>query len=228
MTTQNQVRFVLGLLLLSAAPATAQTGRVGIGVNGGSLGIGGEVSVRLTDRLVARTGYTTWTIDRQRYLEGIRYKIQGKLQAIPVLLDFHPSRGTLRFTAGVLLQPPQVELLAGNPGSLTIGGNSYNSTQVSAVHGQIKAASVAPLVGFGFDRTLFTRSRVTAGFDFGIAYLGEPKPTFTATTTLTGPALTQLEENLTLEEEQLQDGINDIPTGFRIYPMIAFSLKLRI
>ena len=140
-----------------------------------------------------------------------------------VVNRFHPGRGTFRLTAGAILQPPEVNLLAGNPGTLTIGSNSYLAPSGGGVR-QNQAASMPR--SSGSDSIAPSLPRADSPRDrFGIAYLGEPKPTFTATTTLTGPRLPTRKPILNRKnsvagwDKRYPDRLQ------RFYPMIAFSFK---
>lgn len=222
--------FSMVMAVVAALPAAAQIGPFAIGVKAGTLGFGAEAALHLAGPLAVRANYTGYTINQNSNIKGIAYAIKAKLSGASVILDLHPTKGAFRLSAGMVFNTPKFTLDATNPGTMTIGHTAYNSSQVSHLQGAVAIKSSAPYFGLGFDKAVFTKGRVAFGFDLGILMWGVPSPSLTRTgnTTLTGASLAQLNTDIATAVADVRSKIDSIPTKLKYWPVLGFSLKVRM
>lgn len=184
-------KLMLGLMLMAvgaagvasaAAPAPAPEPDPGIGLSltVGSLGVGGDVTVGLTENLNIRAGlsYFTWTQD------GVgggndQKDLKLDLLNVPITLDWHPLTGNgFRISAGVMFNNDSGEVSAKNGQTVSINDVDY---QVSALNGKIDFNHVGPYLGIGYGNAADTSAHWHFSSDLGVVYLGLPSVTLEAT-----------------------------------------------
>src|ERR1700730_15882818 len=165
--------------------STSEGPRVGIGVRFSTLGLGGEVAVRLANRINVRGGFNALSIHHNVTSNGINYAGQARFRSAEAHLDFflvgsfHVSPGLLVYNgnnANVNISIP-----AGQ--TFTIGGTTYESGDASSANGPItgnltvKFNRVAPeiLIGTGNLVPRGHRRHWSFNGDFGFEYEGSPK-----------------------------------------------------
>lgn len=215
--------------LLFAMPVQAQIGPFAVGAKASTLGLGVEATMRLTGPLALRASYNSYTISTTSQSDDseIDFDVKLKLQGTPITLDLHPTGGSFRISGGMVFNTPTGELTATNATTMTIGGDTYNPGEVGRLKGEIHGRKNAPYLGIGFDNAVFSRSRISFGFDLGVVAVGTLEPGLTAETSLSGAAKAQLDANIDRELQKVRDQIADLPAGAKYYPVIGLSLKLR-
>jgi hypothetical protein len=163
-----------------ARPSDSEGSRVGVGVKISTLGIGGEVAVRLADRLNVRGGVSGFGLSHNLSSDGINYAGHVKLISGDAHLDvflfrsFHVSPGLLFYNGN------GVNANASVPGGQTfsVGGTQYESSTADPVMGtgKVTFTKVAPEITIG------TGNLVPRGYrhwsintEFGFAYTGAAK-----------------------------------------------------
>ncbi len=211
---------------LAVLPAAGQ-GPLAVGGRASTLGFGGEAAFRVAGPLAIRVAHTRQTISRDEDIEGIDFHIDGRLQGTMVGIDLHQGNGAFRLSGGLVVGTPEIALTATNAGSMTIGGRDYSPGEVGELVGSIRGKKNAPYLAIGLDRSVFSRNRVSAGFEVGLVSIGTPNPTYTATTTLTGAERAELDEGIEQEVRELRESIADLPGGAKYFPLIGVTLKIR-
>jgi hypothetical protein len=215
-------------VVLASVGANAASAQFAVGVKASTLGIGGEGAFHLTGPLVLRASINSYSVNQTSEEEGITYDIKAQLRGTPVMIDLHPTKGAFRLTAGMVFNTPRVTLNAQNTGTIEIGDQSYDTSDISSLQGSISGKKNAPYLGLGFDKSVFAKGRIAFGFELGVVMIGSPDPVLTPVTTLTGEAKAQLEASIEAELVELRAKIADVPTGAKYFPMVGFSLKIRM
>jgi hypothetical protein len=226
---------------LPAAPAPApQEGvksgpRVGIGITGGTLGVGGQVAVRILGPLNVRAGFSGFGIGYNFSNDGINYAARLRLEGAPATVDFfffhgmHLSGGALLYDGNRITGTASVS----SGTTFTLNSVTYESSAASPITGNVGVTfrKAAPLAGIGFGN-LVPRGRrhwsITTDLD--VAYSGSPN----AALSLTGLACnagsttancqnvatnSTIQSNVTAE----QASINSKMHFFKIYPVFSLG-----
>jgi hypothetical protein len=210
--------------VLCSPVAFADTGDIGVGVKGSTLGIGGEVTVGLTPGFNLRSGYNGFTYDGTASESDIKYDYSLKLSSIPVLLDWHPFDASgFRLTAGALFNSNEVKATGTPSGTYKIGDVTYLATDVGTLTGKVTFNDVAPFLGIGWGNAVGKNSALSLAFDIGVVFQESPKVSLVANGgTLVNDSTFKSE--LAKEENNLKHDID----GFKYYPVIALGLTYQL
>jgi hypothetical protein len=207
--------------LALALPAGTSAQTIGIGVRAGTLGLGGEVSVRLLDNLAVRGGIGAIPLEHSNTFSDIDYTIKPTSPLANLGVDFHPGAGGFRIGGGLLFIPNNTTLDGEYSGTVRIGNNTYSDAEVGALRGELDHGAMAPYVNAGFGRTVAPG----VGFfvDLGAAFLAEPGLTLTAS----GQASEREEFQQDLERER-QRAEEDARKYLRVLPIISIGVRFGV
>ncbi|UUR07569.1 hypothetical protein [Sphingomonas glaciei] len=210
-------------MALVASPALAQTrtSSVGVGITGGTLGVGPEVGWRSTNFGV-RGSATFFSLSRGVDSDGIEYDGDLKLRSFGGSLDFYPGGGGFRLSGGVRVGKNRVELTA-SPAATTsveVGDATYTGAQIGTLSGEVRAKKVAPTLTLGYGGGV--GSGVYFGIDAGAMFQGKPR---VRSLTATGPiaANAAFQTQLANERREIEDDIDN----FKVYPILQLGLGYR-
>ncbi|NTU58851.1 MAG: hypothetical protein HGB00_08055 [Chlorobiaceae bacterium] len=211
---------VAAALFLCATPsAFAGTGDVAIGIKGGTLGIGGEVTMNLVPNLNIRSGYNAFNYSGNASKSDIDYDYELKLQTIPVLVDLYPfSDSGFRISSGILVNNNEVTATAKPQSSYKIGDLSYNPAQLGILTGKIDFNNVAPYAGIGWGNAVGKNSSLSLTCDLGVMFQGTPKVSLLASGPIASDPTFQSE--LAKEVTKVKDSTDNI----NYYPVISIGL----
>ena len=210
---------VIACLAFSMTPSIAHAEDHSIGAKIGMLGLGVEYAYHVSERLAVRGGIygASYTFDDTQ--SDIDYELDLELDSIAVGVDFHPTKGALRLSVGALSNSNGIAAQSNPTQSFTIGGTTYDASDVGTLRAEIGFDSVAPFFGIGWD---FARTkRVGVTLDFGIISQGSPKARLSADGPILGDP--QFADDLALEERELQDSLDD----FDLYPFASLGFAVR-
>jgi len=211
-----------------ARPAAAQ---LTVGVQAGTLGIGGDLAWPLAPQLAVRVAGHAWSgISRSERAGGNRYQARLDLGNAAALLDWHPAGGGFRVSAGAMVDANRVEgdSEPSSAGTYTIGNLQLPASLVGTLHGKIDFATVAPYLGVGWG----TAPRAGPGFgvaaDLGVAFQGRPRVTLTPEPPPGSPlnlpaAMALLAPELALEQAKVEQKID----GYRYFPVLSVGISYR-
>jgi len=227
-TVAGTIAFVL--LSASIAPvAAADVPAMAVAVRAGTTGIGLDYNIALGQSFSARVGYSGLNYNHSVSTSDVDYDGTLKLSMLSGLLDWYPFHGGFHLTVGAVGNGTKLDV-TGTPaagGSYTINGNTYTSSDVGSLSGQLKFGnSVAPYVGLGWGNPV-GHSHLHFLVDIGAIYGGTPSVSLTAHC---GPAIptgspecTQLQSDVQAERLKLQ---NDV-TIIKWYPVFNLGLAYR-
>lgn len=214
---------LVAMISFSLTPsAFAGTGDIGVALKGGTLGLGGEVTVGLMPSVNARAGFNTFNYDGSRTENNIKYDYKLKLQSIPVLLDWHPFEASgFRLSSGAVFNSNKINATGTPQGTYTIGGTTYTAAQIATLSGNVSFNNFAPYAGIGWGNVVGEDSGLSIAFDLGVMFQGKPNVSLAAS----GPIATDatFKTNLAREVADLESNINSL----KYYPVISLGLAYK-
>jgi len=210
----------IAVLALVAAPVVRGQGPmpISIGVRASTFGFGGEVALGLTDRVEVRGVGNYFSLGRDMDLSDVDFDVDLKLKSAGGLVDLYA--GPLRLTAGGMWNGNRLGGTATPTGTIDIGDTTYTASNIGTVAAGIDFKKFAPYLGIG----LGGRGKVGFFFDLGVMFTGSPNITYATTSTLTGAARTQLDQEVQTEIDQIEDDIK----FFKYWPMVGLGLRFRL
>lgn len=217
------------------APEPGSSPRVGIGVMVGTLGVGGQVAVRVLRPLNVRAGFSGFGIGYNFSNDGIDYGARLRLEGAQATLDYFFFHGIHISGGGLLYNGIRVTGTASVPSGSTFSLNSvtYESGAAPPVAGNaaITFRKVAPVALLGFGNLVPRGKRhwsITA--DFGAAYSGSPRAALNLTGQVCNPGHTSgptcmsvatqtVQSNVTAEQNSLNSKMNFL----KIFPIISLG-----
>ena len=205
--------------ILSTVPAQA----AGLAVSGrsGTLGLGGELNVDLLVDLNARFGATFFSLDFDEEFDDVEYDLDIDLQNFPLSLDWYPFDDSFHLTGGIIINDSNIRLDATPLGEVTIGDNTYTAGELGRLRGEADFNQVAPYVGIGWGNAFGSDRRWGFMTDLGIAFIGSPDVSLSATGTIAGDPV--FADDIEEEEQEIEDDLEH----FKIYPVLSLSLFFR-
>ncbi len=205
---------------LAVQPAMAADGKVAIGLTGGTLGLGPEVSFRVAQKLGVRLNGGFYDYDHSDELDDIDYDATLKLNSFGAALDWYPAGGGFRLSAGARSNGNKIDLVGTPTSSVEIGDVTYTPAQVGTLSGTIKTKDLAPVLSLGYGGKI--AKGFTLSFEVGVMFQGSPKiENLAATGSLAsnGAFLAEIEE----EELEIEDDAKD----FKYYPIVQLGFLYR-
>jgi hypothetical protein len=213
-------KLVLTAACVALCSSTAFAQTVGIGIKGGTLGVGGDLAVQLHERVGVRAGIGIFPLTPKFNVSDIRWAIDLPSPQYSAMLDLF-LLGPLRLTGGVMLSPDDIIVdadLSGVTTTVDIGGTAYQVSDVGTLTGVIVNKDIAPYAGIGLGRV---GGRGLGFFlDAGVAFQGAPTVTLSSSGgTLSGNAV--LNTALNTESGQIEDAVDLI----KYYPVLQLGIR---
>jgi hypothetical protein len=199
-------------------PAGPEARPFSIGVNGGTLGIGPELGLRINGLLGVRAVANFLDASYDRSISGVAYRFDGHLRSGGALLDLYPFAGGFRLTGGLRINGNNADTTGTAAGNVTIGANAYTPAELGTLTGSVKFNRVAPYAGLGYAAGI---GPVILAVDAGVLFQGRPKVSLAANGSSAGSAA--LQADLASEEGTVQHKIE----WTEWYPAISLSLLYR-
>jgi hypothetical protein len=111
--------------------------------------------------------------------EEWKYSAKVKLLSVSALADWHPFRGSFRFTGGALFNLNKSEATLYPIKTYKIGGTLYTPLLLGNASATVTLNKVAPYLGIGFGRPT-SGNCFAFSMDLGVIYQGSPKVDLTA------------------------------------------------
>ena len=195
----------------------------GVGGELSTLGIGFNLShVLYKDYLDLRFNVNYFTYSSN--VSGNPYEVN--MNTYGLLLDYKPFGGIFRVSGGLYYDNNNLQLSAGTQ-SLSLNGQTYNSSQFSNLSSSVNFAPIAPYIGIGFGSTSnLSQDRKGLYFtgDLGVLY-SNPTVSINATCTSgTGVDCNSFNSNLSAQKNNIQ---NILTSYGQFYPVIGFGVGYR-
>ena len=210
------------VLPLLAFPGVAPAD-TSLGIRGGTLGGGVELSYALSQRAAVRLNADGYNRTQSKTHDNIDYDMKLKLQTGSLLGDWFPFANNFRISAGAMLNRNKFSM-KGLPtgGTFTINGTTYPASDVGSFDAQVDFNKAAPYFGIGYGRPI--NSGLSLIFDLGVMSQGSPKSKINVTCGPTAPqgstTCTNLQNDAAAEQSKLDDSLH----SFKYYPVISLGL----
>lgn len=210
---------LFALFALVTDPPVLSAQGLAIGARAGSMGLGGEVALGLSDSFVLRGGFGVFPYDYDGEFDGEEYTVTFPTSIWSAGVDYYPGGGSIRFMGGIMGRSGDLEAETGWTDGREIGDEFFEGS--GSLTGTLDQGSVAPFVGLGFGK------HTAGGFgffmDIGVAFTGEPDVKLVPGGTVA--SLPGIDQALREEEARLQD---DSGSYLEYWPMLSLGFKLPI
>jgi hypothetical protein len=159
---------LIGVLVIAPTAVAAQG--LGFGVFGGTLGLGGEAAIGVTDRFVVRGGYGFMPFEPSVTVSDLEVTLDLP-SSYHVGIDLYVNNA-LRFGGGVLFRTDDPSVKGTFQSPQEIGGTTFQPSEIGTLTGVFDARDRAPYLLLGFGR--HTEPRVGLFIDLGVVFVGEP------------------------------------------------------
>ena len=208
-----------GLVLALGVPTEARA-QVGIGARASTLGVGVELSYRLSKGIGVRIGGNLFELSKDAAIENIDYRITPHLENGTAIVDLFPVGGAFHLSGGFLLNNNRVKMVARVNQNIDIGGTTYTPQQVGSLIGTLSFRKIAPYFGLGFGG----RGRFAVLFDLGVGITGTPRIGLVGNTSLTGTSKADFDANVAEELAQVRSEI-DGKSYLKFHPVLSLGFR---
>jgi len=221
----GKIMSVILLLILSVllflVTGCANSGGLAVSGKAGTLGLGGELTTRMTSNINARVGVNALDLDFDAEAEDVEYDVGLELRSFTALLDWHIFDDPFRISAGILVNENELSLKASPTTTEELGGTPYTPDEIGTLSGRVDFDDLAPYVGIGWGNALDRNQRWGFYFDLGVAYTRSPHIALKANGSLASDPAFQAD--LARERDDIEDKLK----RFRFYPVISIGLFYR-
>jgi hypothetical protein len=203
---------------LLAAPQILSGQGAAIGARAGTLGLGGEAAIGLTDSFVLRGGYGWFPLEFEDTYDDVAYTVSLPSSIGTVGIDLYPGGGSFRLMGGVMFRQGDISMKTEDLASLgQIGDTEYD--ELGTLTGRLETKSTAPFAGIGFGR--HTRAGFGLSMEFGVAFVGDPQVILEAEGPITEVA--GFQEDLQREADNIEE---DFGGYLKYWPIVSIGLKI--
>lgn len=218
-----------GALLALAAFAVSGSAQAQLGAavtaDLGTTGAGVHLVVPMESYLNGRFGANYFKHDFEKRSGLVDYKLDGKLATFDVLFDWYVvPHSSFRLTGGLLYNGSRFDAVGvpGAGGKFTFNGNTYATTDIGSLKGDVTFRRAAPYIGIGWGNALTPNKRWNFGADIGAFWQGKARVNLIPYGCTTSNAVCgKLAKDVAVEELRLQDEAAD----FKVYPVLRASVS---
>lgn len=209
---------ILGFLVCSLIPINIYAQKkLAIGINGGSTGIGGEITYRLNDRLNVRAGYHTLNYTQTGSYDdlevGIDYDGSLETKSLSAFVDFYPFKKFLKLSAGIFSLDWAIDGVALPNESYEFEDREFSTERLGSLDANIQyPEGIAPYLGLGFGNQVASGIPLKLIIDIGVIKTGAPEITMNGTGMIAPTADNAI---------SFQEGLNE----FEWYPVVKLGLS---
>ncbi len=214
--------------LTSFSSVYADPGSLSVGAKAGTLGLGGEVGLGVSEQLALRGGANSLAFSFDTTISHVDYEMEPELKNLSFLLDWHPFTNSFRITGGLFINDNSIAI-TGKPDldyylkDVTIPGEYQGLVDDLSENAKISGAAdmntLAPYVGIGWNSNSQHEQGWGVSIDLGVMFMGSPALSeLTLSTTykeeeykISSSELDELES----ERKELQDELDK----FEYYPV---------
>lgn len=167
----------LSTALFLAVPAAVSAQGLGIAARAGTLGVGAEIALGLTNWFVIRGGAGLMPFEPSTSIEDIDVTLILP-EWFNVGVDVYLG-GSFRIGGGVLFKSDDPRVEGNFTTDQDIGGRSFTPAELGTLTGVLSSRDKAPYALIGFGNHI--SSGIGLFLDLGVAFLGEPEINLYAT-----------------------------------------------
>ena len=203
-----------------------------IGLKAGTLGIGLDVAMPLSDHFSLRGNVNGFTYDFTDIINDalpagavdFGTVTGGDMQLLTagILVDYFPWQTGLRISAGAYYNANKFTITGDASTNIKINGNTYTNTEVNSATATLDFDNLAPYLGLGWGSDTRTKGWGVS-FDVGVMYHGTPQGVLDVQQVTPPPATSAA---ITASETQANiDIATELDkTEFKFYPVIMIGL----
>ncbi len=168
----------------SSTPHRADGSRFGLAFKTSTLGLGGDLALRIVRPINLRVGFGTFRYTADLRHDGTAYRGSLHLRSVQTVVDWFPFAASFHVSPGVVFHNGNriTAIATPPPGQVQTAGNlAYISDPQNPLTGkaQAKVGSAAPMLLVGFGNLVPRRHHFSYSVDLGVVYQGHPKSNFT-------------------------------------------------
>ncbi len=173
---------VIVTLCLSIAPSYADLG-LAIGVKGGTLGGGVEVSKSLWGPFALRVAMNklNYTLEDSIPDKDMEYDMDINLSSWSAIIDYHPWHGVFRLSGGIINNDNAFISTIQSTKDYTAGGRTFTIEDQGALTATVDWDPMVPYVGIGWGDSTEKDKFFGVNVDFGAMFQNSPKVTLNGT-----------------------------------------------
>jgi len=173
---------VIVTLCLSIAPSYADLG-LAVGVKGGTLGGGVELSKSLWGPFALRLGLNklNYTLNDSIPDKDMKYDMDINLSSWSAIIDYHPWHGVFRLSGGVINNDNAFVSTIQSTKNYTAGGRTFTTEDQGTLTATIDWDPMVPYVGIGWGDSTEKGKFFGVNVDFGAMFQNSPKVTLDGT-----------------------------------------------
>ncbi len=215
---------LLGLLLGFLTQQPARAIDFGVSAGGGSMGVGGSVSVGVLPKaLNVRAGIGNFTFNDDFEDAGIRYDAELTLGGSYLLADWFPFKSGFRLTAGIFNNNNELSGEANLAEPIQVGPRTYDQEDIGSLEATVGFSSTAPYFGIGYGNAADGEMGLGFSFDLGVMIQGSPDIDLRAEGG-TEVDTAEFQDDLAAEEAELEDELDSL-VNLELYPVVALGLS---
>lgn len=190
----------------------------GLGGSVSTLGVGFDVTIRLSDNFNARTAYRRADVSADFTNGDFRYEVEMDSKATLLALDWHPFASGFRVSGGAFLGGFDFTGISRcRQAFCRVGNGDYAGVIVGDVTLEAETGSRNPYIGIGYGNAAKTKG---LGFsaDLGMMFTTNQKVNLTSSNEgTTCSPITPCGQDVAAEEKRLED-------EFEMYPFIGVGM----
>ena len=204
------------LLALSLLAVPACAADLSLAVTGGTLGVGPEVGLRISDTFGLRGNATFLSVSHHFGSSDLDYDGRLKLRSGGAMLDLFPFGGGFRLSAGGRYNGNRARVVATPTGNASVGGQTFTPAQIGTLTGNGKVKTLAPTATLGWGGK--PGKGFLFGFEAGALFQGRARVSdFTSSTGLIP------QPRIDAERLDIQHDVDK----FKVYPLVQVALGWR-
>ena len=204
-----------------------------IGLKAGTLGIGLDVAMPLSDHFSLRGNVNGFKYDFTDVINdalpagaidfGTVTGGDMELLTAGILVDYFPWQTGLRVSAGAYYNANKFTITGDATTGITINNTIYPNTAINSATATLEFDNLAPYLGLGWGSDTRTKGWGVS-FDLGVMYHGTPQGTLTVDTkaTITAAETATLTPGLVTANNDIATELDK--TEFKFYPVIMIGL----
>ena len=213
---------ILGMSVAAcmSMPASAQEGQWSLGLTGGTLGAGPELSYRASTHLGLRVNAGFLSVSRDEEVDDIDYDAKLDLNSYGGMIDWYPTGGGFRISLGGRVNNNEINLKGTPTTSVTVGNTTYTPQQVGTLAGTLTTDEFAPTLTLGYGGTIATG--FTLGVEAGVMWQGKPKIDNLRATGLLANTQ-QFQADIQREQREIESDLD----GYELWPILQVEFLYR-
>lgn len=213
----GRLQLVMLCVAMSFIALPARAVNVGVSAGVGTLGAGLTMTFGVTERFNARVGFGNFSDDVEFDEGDFQYEGDATLGGTYGLVDFHPTGGGFRVSAGLVLNNNELTGDAAATGPVEIGGTLYPAAAVGTLSASTEVDDVAPYLGIGWGNGASGERGFMFSVDLGVMFQGDVAFNLESSTGLVD------QDDLDREAEALADEVNEA-VNTDAFPVIAVGV----